>query len=86
MTRTPSARTVTRMHVDWLTCDGRGLCTELLPELLERDPWATRWPATGRRSPRCRPTCRSTLGGPSRRARSWPCIWWSAPREVGTGA
>ena len=27
------------MHVDWTLCDGRGLCTELLPELLERDEW-----------------------------------------------
>ncbi|WP_082454803.1 MULTISPECIES: ferredoxin [unclassified Frigoribacterium] len=27
------------VHVDWTLCDGRGLCTELLPELLERDEW-----------------------------------------------
>lgn len=27
------------MHIDWTRCDGRGLCTELLPELLDRDPW-----------------------------------------------
>jgi ferredoxin len=28
-----------RLHVDWTACDGAGLCSELLPELLERDPW-----------------------------------------------
>jgi ferredoxin len=27
------------LHIDWTRCDGRGLCTELLPELLERDDW-----------------------------------------------
>jgi ferredoxin len=25
--------------VDWTACDGRGICMELLPELLEADPW-----------------------------------------------
>jgi ferredoxin len=28
-----------RLHIDWTACDGRGLCTELLPELLGRDDW-----------------------------------------------
>ncbi|WP_022881241.1 ferredoxin [Gryllotalpicola ginsengisoli] len=28
-----------RLHIDWTRCDGRGLCTELLPELLDRDEW-----------------------------------------------
>jgi ferredoxin len=28
-----------RLWVDWTACDGRGLCAELLPELLDRDPW-----------------------------------------------
>ncbi len=27
------------LRVDWTVCAGNGLCTELLPELLERDPW-----------------------------------------------
>lgn len=31
--------TVARLHIDWTTCDGRGLCAELLPDLLARDPW-----------------------------------------------
>jgi ferredoxin len=29
----------TRLAIDWTACDGRGLCAELLPELLDRDPW-----------------------------------------------
>jgi ferredoxin len=27
------------LHINWTACDGRGLCTELLPELLVRDEW-----------------------------------------------
>jgi ferredoxin len=27
------------LHIDWTACDGRGLCVELLPELLDRDEW-----------------------------------------------
>ena len=27
------------LHIDWTACDGRGLCSELLPELLQRDDW-----------------------------------------------
>jgi ferredoxin len=27
------------LHIDWTACDGRGLCTELLPEILDRDEW-----------------------------------------------
>jgi ferredoxin len=29
----------TRIVVDWTACDGRGLCAELLPELVSRDEW-----------------------------------------------
>ena len=28
-----------RLHIDWTACDGRGLCAELLPELLAGDDW-----------------------------------------------
>jgi ferredoxin len=28
-----------RLHIDWTACDGRGLCPELLPELLGEDDW-----------------------------------------------
>ncbi|MFJ4653511.1 ferredoxin [Nocardia sp. NPDC088792] len=31
--------TTARLHIDWTRCDGRGLCSELLPELLTRDDW-----------------------------------------------
>lgn len=34
-----SRRAAGSLHVDWTLCDGRGLCTELLPELLDRDEW-----------------------------------------------
>jgi ferredoxin len=30
----------THLHIDWTACDGRGLCVELLPELLATDDWA----------------------------------------------
>jgi hypothetical protein len=30
---------VTRLHIDWTACDGRGLCTELLEEMLVDDDW-----------------------------------------------
>ena len=28
-----------KLHIDWTACDGRGLCVELLPELLQADDW-----------------------------------------------
>jgi ferredoxin len=28
-----------KMHIDWTACDGRGLCAELLPEMLTSDDW-----------------------------------------------
>lgn len=31
--------TAGRLHIDWSRCDGRGLCIELLAELLDRDQW-----------------------------------------------
>ncbi|HEY7174349.1 MAG TPA: ferredoxin [Micromonosporaceae bacterium] len=27
------------LHIDWTACDGRGLCVELLPEILTEDDW-----------------------------------------------
>lgn len=30
---------VERLHVDWTRCDGRGLCLEIVPELLAGDDW-----------------------------------------------
>ncbi|WP_227999526.1 ferredoxin [Mycolicibacterium sp. P1-5] len=37
MTAKPA--TTLRLHIDWTRCDGRGLCSELLPQLLSRDEW-----------------------------------------------
>jgi ferredoxin len=34
-----SSSSTAALHIDWTRCDGRGLCAELLPELLERDDW-----------------------------------------------
>ncbi|GAA2604341.1 ferredoxin [Paractinoplanes durhamensis] len=28
-----------RLHIDWTACDGRGVCTELLEEMLTEDDW-----------------------------------------------
>ena len=28
-----------RLHIDWVRCDGRGLCVEIVPELLFEDDW-----------------------------------------------
>ena len=35
----PAPPAGTALMVDWTACDGRGMCVELLPELLEADPW-----------------------------------------------
>jgi ferredoxin len=28
-----------RLRVDWIKCDGRGMCGDLLPELIALDEW-----------------------------------------------
>jgi ferredoxin len=28
-----------RLRVDWIECDGHGVCAELLPELIRLDDW-----------------------------------------------
>jgi ferredoxin len=35
----PTKSAAPRIVVDWTACDGRGLCAELLPELVTRDDW-----------------------------------------------
>ncbi|MEU0497492.1 ferredoxin [Mycobacterium sp. NPDC006124] len=40
-----------RLHIDWTRCDGRGLCTELLPGLLTRDDWGYPLVRNGSREP-----------------------------------
>ncbi len=39
------------LHIDWTACDGRGLCTELVPELLDRDEWGYPVPRDGSAEP-----------------------------------
>ena len=46
-TSTPSVR----LHIDWTRCHGRGLCTELLPQLFERDDWGYPIAKDGAREP-----------------------------------
>ena len=40
-----------RLHIDWTRCDGRGLCTELLPTVLDRDDWGYPLARDGSREP-----------------------------------
>ena len=40
-----------RLHIDWTACDGRGLCAELLPELLVEDDWGFPAARDGAREP-----------------------------------
>lgn len=47
-----------RLHIDWTACDGRGLCVELVPELLGRDEWGYPMPRAGVRDPIVSPELR----------------------------
>ena len=40
-----------RLHIDWTACEARGLCAELLPEILDSDPWGYPVPRDGSRDP-----------------------------------
>jgi len=53
-----------RLHIDWTACDGRGLCAELLPELLAEDDWG--YPIARDGSPE--PAVPATLESSARRA------------------
>ncbi len=48
-----------RLRVDWPSCQGRGLCHELLPELISLDEWG--YPIVGGEVP-------TELTGAARRA------------------
>ena len=41
----------TRLHLDWTRCDGRGVCTELLPDLLGVDDFGFPVSRSGERDP-----------------------------------
>ena len=44
-----------KLHIDWTACDGRGTCQELLPEVLDSDPWGYPMPRDGSRQPEIDP-------------------------------
>ncbi|MDQ1545423.1 MAG: ferredoxin [Actinomycetota bacterium] len=58
MAGTPNRYT---LHIDWTKCDGRGLCTELIPDLLARDKWGYPIAKTGD------PAARSNVAVPGSR-------------------
>ncbi len=41
-----------RLRIDWTACHGRGLCAELLPEVLDTDDWGYPLDRAGEREPR----------------------------------
>lgn len=49
--RKSDAKPSLQLHIDWTRCDGRGLCTELLPGVLDRDMWGYPLPRNGEREP-----------------------------------
>jgi ferredoxin len=44
-----------KLHIDWTLCDGRGGCVELLPEVLDTDPWGYPLPHDGSKEPEVHP-------------------------------
>lgn len=51
-----------RLRVDWPSCEGRGLCHELLPELISLDRWG--FPVIAREVPEeLLPAARRTVAG-----------------------
>ncbi len=48
------------LRVDWPLCEGRGLCHELLPEVIDLDPWG--YPlVTGPVTAKLRPAAREAV-------------------------
>jgi ferredoxin len=47
-----------RLSIDWIRCEGRGLCHELLPELLTADDWGYPLSRTGEAAPIVPPSLR----------------------------
>ena len=33
------AATERRLRIDWIRCDGYGLCSDMLPDLIDTDDW-----------------------------------------------
>ena len=59
------------LHVDRVACDGRGLCIELLPEILAEDPWGYPAGRDGRRDTAVPPACARMPRRPCGTARGW---------------
>ena len=57
--KTPPKKTSSRLLIDWTRCDGRGLCTELLPGILGRDDWGYPLARDGSREPVISPRARA---------------------------
>jgi ferredoxin len=59
--------TAQRLRVDWPSCQARGLCHELLPEVIELDDWG--YPViTSEITPELVPAARSAVQGCPRMA------------------
>jgi ferredoxin len=52
---------VTRLRVDFIACDGRGLCAEALPELVTLDDWGFPIVSGGEVPPRLLADARATI-------------------------
>ena len=50
-----------RLRVDPIACDGRGLCADMLPELIRLDDWGYPIIASGPVPPRLLPDARETV-------------------------
>lgn len=67
MARLTQKETTTRIRVDWPSCQARGLCHELLPELIDLDPWG--YPVvTGDVTPELLAAAREAVGNCPKRA------------------
>jgi ferredoxin len=66
----PTAGRDQALKIDWTACDGRGLCADLLPELIAADPWGFPQPQSDA-APRSEP-------GPGEAP-------WAAPRRPAPG-
>ncbi|HEY3259584.1 MAG TPA: ferredoxin [Pseudonocardiaceae bacterium] len=58
----------TSLHIDWTACRARGVCVDLLPELLEPDPWGYPVPRPDQASEPAVPTVSAELTPHARRA------------------
>ena len=73
-----------QLHIDWTRCDGRGLCSELLPEVLGRDDWGYPLARDGSRQPLIPPAAGAYARAAVRRCpRLALSLVTSAPKPAG---